>query len=93
MEVTEAAMLDFLMNKFMTAVVKYDDETQKLDSIDERMISFISSNYKKAYHYHAKGKSEDYKLYLRLLLATDYICGMTDSYAKRLYQELNAILP
>ena len=32
------------------------------------------------------------KLYLRLLLVTDYICGMTDSYAKRLYQELNAIV-
>ena len=30
------------------------------------------------------------KLYLRILLVTDYICGMTDSYAKRLYQELTA---
>ena len=39
-----------------------------------------------------KEKSEVYRLYLRLLLVTDYICGMTDSYAKRLYQELNAIM-
>ena len=39
-----------------------------------------------------KGKSEIEKLYLRLLLVTDYIWGMTDSYAKRLYQELNAIV-
>ena len=31
------------------------------------------------------------KLYLRLLLVTDFISGMTDSYAKRLYQELNGI--
>jgi len=29
---------------------------------------------------------------LRLLLVTDYICGMTDSYAKRLYQEMNGII-
>ena len=92
MEVTEAVMLDCLMDRFMAAVIKYDDETQKLNSIDERMVSFISSNYKKAYHYHARGRSEDYRLYLRILLATDYICGMTDSYAKRLYQELKAIL-
>lgn len=92
MEVTEAVMLDYLMDRFMAAVIKYDDETQKLNSIDERMVSFISSNYKKAYHYHARGRSEDYRLYLRILLATDYICGMTDSYAKRLYQELKAIL-
>ena len=28
----------------------------------------------------------------RLLLVTDYICGMTDSYAKDLYQELNGIV-
>ena len=47
---------------------------------------------KKAYRYHAEEKSEVYRLYLRLLLVTDYICGMTDSYAKRLYQELNAIM-
>jgi len=92
MEVAEGAMLNFLMDMFMNAVVKYDDKTQEMDSVSERMVSFISSNYKRAYHYHAQGKSEEERLYLRLLLATDYICGMTDSYAKRLYQELKAIL-
>ena len=34
------------------------------------------------------GKSEQEKLYLRILMLTDYISGMTDNYAKRLYQEL-----
>lgn len=92
MEVAEAAMIDFLMDKFVTAAIKYDDEKEKPDSIDRRMISFISSNYKRAYHYHAKDKTETEKLYLRLLLVTDYVCGMTDSYAKRLYQELKAIV-
>lgn len=92
MEVAEGAMIDFLMDKFVTAVVKYDDPGQKLGSTDLRMVSFISSNYKNAYHYHARGKSEIERLYLRLLLVTDYICGMTDSYAKRLYQELKAII-
>ena len=52
----------------------------------------VSDNYKSAYHHQAKGKSEGEKLYLRLLLVTDYVCGMTDSYAKRLYQEMNAII-
>ena len=32
-----------------------------------------------------------YKLYLRLLLVTDYISGMTDSFIKTLYQELTGI--
>ena len=88
MEVAEAAMIDFLMDKFVSAILKYDDKEQRLGTIDTRMVSFISSNYKNAYHFHARGKSDKYKLYLRLLLVTDYICGMTDSYAKRLYLSL-----
>ncbi|BDF35618.1 deoxyguanosinetriphosphate triphosphohydrolase-like protein [Lachnospiraceae bacterium] len=92
MEVAEAAMIDYLMDKFVTAVIHYDVPGQNLNSIDMRMVSFISSNYKNAYHYHAQGKSDAERLYLRLLLVTDYICGMTDSYAKRLYQELKAII-
>lgn len=92
MEVAEAVMIDYLMDRFVEPIIKYDDQEEKLGSIDARMVSFISSNYKNAYHYHAEGKSDAEKLYLRLLLVTDYICGMTDSYAKRLYQELKAIL-
>lgn len=92
MEVAEAVMIDYLMDRFVGPIIKYDDPKAELDSIDERMVYFISSNYKNAYHYHAKGKTDVEKLYLRLLLVTDYICGMTDSYAKRLYQELKAIL-
>ena len=91
MEVAESVILDFLMTKFVNAVIYYDTDV-KLSEIDKRMMSFISGNYKNAYHYHANGKSEEEKLYLRLLLVTDYICGMTDSYAKRLYQELNGII-
>ena len=91
MEVIESAILNFLMDRFVKAVIYYDVEDEKMDAIDERFISFISDNYKRAYHFHSQGKSEEEKLYLRLLLVTDYICGMTDSYAKRLYQELTGI--
>ena len=37
------------------------------------------------------GKSEVEKLYLRLLLATDFISGMTDSYSHRLYLDMVGI--
>ncbi|MEG2838842.1 MAG: deoxyguanosinetriphosphate triphosphohydrolase [Lachnospiraceae bacterium] len=91
LEVAESEIINVLMDRFMKAAIRYDtDET--MDSIDIRMMSFVSENYKNAYHYHGHGKSEEEKLYLRLLLITDYICGMTDSYAKRLYQELNGII-
>ena len=91
MEVAEAVILNFLMDKFVNAVLYYDTDI-KLGEIEKRIVSFISENYKSAYHKQAEGKDEDEKLYLRLLLVTDYICGMTDSYAKRLYQELNAVV-
>ncbi|MDR1800316.1 MAG: deoxyguanosinetriphosphate triphosphohydrolase [Lachnospiraceae bacterium] len=92
MEVAEGTMLNFLMDRFIRAAVLYTADDKSMDTLDQRMISFISGNYKRAYHFHAQGKSEEEKLYLRLLLVTDYICGMTDSFAKRLYQELNALI-
>ena len=91
MEVAESAILDNLMNKLVRAVLYYDTDVRQ-DTIDKRVVSFISDNYKNAYRLQAKGKSEAEKLYLRLLLVTDYVCGMTDSYAKRLYQEMNGII-
>ena len=91
MEVTESVMLSDLLDKFMTAIIKYDDPSQKLSSMDLRIVSFISDNYKQAYHCQAEGKTEAEKLYLRILLVTDYICGMTDSYAMRLYQEMRGM--
>lgn len=91
MEIAEGVILDFLMDKLVDAVLYYDTG-KKPTSMDKRVVSFISDNYINAYHHHAKGKSEAEKLYLRLLLVTDYVCGMTDSYAKRLYQELNGIV-
>ena len=91
MEVAESVILDFLMDKFVKAVLYYDTDVE-LGEIDKRVMTFISENYKSAYHCQAEGKTEEEKLYLRLLLVTDYICGMTDSYAKRLYQEMNAIV-
>lgn len=91
MEVAESVILNFLMDKFVQAALYYDTDA-KMGEIEKRMVSFISENYKNAYHKQAEGKDESEKLYLRLMLVTDYICGMTDSYAKRLYQELKAII-
>ena len=59
-------------------------------------MDLISSNYKRVYKLSAEGigdseNVEGEKLYLRRLLVTDSISGMTDHYAKSLYQELNGI--
>lgn len=91
MEVSESAVIDYLMERLVQAAL-YFDTKEKQGTIDRRVISFISDNYKNAYRIQSEGKSEAEKLYLRLLLVTDYVCGMTDSYAKRLYQEMNRII-
>ena len=91
MEVSESPILNDLMDKLVHAVLYFDTE-EPLDTIDKRVVSFISDNYKNAYKLQSAGKSEEEKLYLRLLLVTDYVCGMTDSYAKRLYQEMNGMI-
>lgn len=88
MEIAESRIINFLMDRLVHAVLYYDTEVAQ-ESIHARMVSLISDNYKNAYLRQSAGKSEAEKLYLRLMLVTDYICGMTDSYAKRLYQEMN----
>lgn len=91
MEVAESVIIHFLMDNLAEAFLYYDTDN-KMSSRAERLEALVSDNYKNAYHHQAEGKGEAEKLYLRFLLVTDYICGMTDSYAKRLYQELNALI-
>jgi len=89
-EISAGNILNFLLDRFVNAVIYYDTN-QKLSPLEDRLIHIISENYKQIYNLYTQGKREAEKLYLRLLLVTDFICGMTDSYAKSLYQELNGI--
>lgn len=90
LEISASTILEFLLDKFVGAAIYYDTD-HPLTDVQDKLITLISDNYKFAYRQYSKGKSPREKLYLRLMLVTDEICGMTDSYAKRLYQELNGI--
>lgn len=76
-----------LMSQFMSAAVLYDTE-YNMSFIERRTIDTVSDFYKSMYHEESQGKNEQEKLYLRMLMITDYISGMTDNYAKKLYQDL-----
>ncbi len=89
LEMKESIILNYLMELFIHAILKHD--TDQMNAMEKRVFSLISENYINTYRIQSKGKSEVEKLYLRLLLVTDYICGMTDSYALRLYQEIKGI--
>lgn len=80
-------IVTFLLERFIDALILYDTD-EKMSEIQEKYIDLLSRNYLNSYHIHSQGLPENEKLYLRLLLATDYISGMSDSFAKQLYQEL-----
>lgn len=82
-------VINSLLNQFMPAALVYDTE-ENATFIEQRTIDTVSEFYKSMYHSEAYKRNEQEKLYLRILMITDYISGMTDSYAKRLYQELFA---
>lgn len=90
LEIAAESIMSFLLEKLVAAVLYYDTE-EEITEVQRKWIALISDNYKAIYRIYSKDCSEAEKLYLRLLLVTDTICGMTDSYAKRLYQELRGI--
>lgn len=91
LEIGAEKILNFLLNEFVQAAIYYDTDV-KMTAVQEKLMSLVSENYMTIYRCYSKDKPETEKLYLRLLLVTDSICGMTDSYAKRLYQELSGIM-
>jgi len=90
LELMSNEILTFLMDRFMDALIVYDSE-EPMNEIQRKYIELLSKNYVDNYLRSARGKSDGEKLYDRLLLGCDFIAGMTDSYAKRLYQELRGI--
>ncbi|WP_156299306.1 deoxyguanosinetriphosphate triphosphohydrolase [Streptobacillus canis] len=69
---------------------KYEEEqlAELANRIEEEK---LEGNKKERLEQEYENKIYTYKLYLRLLLVTDYISGMTDSYIKTTYQELMGI--
>lgn len=90
LEIGADAIFRFLLDKFVDAAIRYDSD-EPMTAVQQKLMSLISDNYKAIYHIYADGKDEKEKLYLRLLLVTDEVCGMTDTYAKELYQEFSGI--
>ena len=89
-EIAANNILTYLLNKMVPAVLQYDRETPP-GLMEEKFLSLISENYLQVYEWSVSDKSDWQKVYNRILLATDTISGMTDSYARDLYTDLNGI--
>lgn len=90
LEIAAETILNALLDRFVGAVINYDTDVRMTD-VQEKLISLLSENYKQIYKIYSRDCDEYEKLYLRLLLVTDFICGMTDSHARQLYREFCGI--
>lgn len=90
LEVASDAIIGGLLDKFVPACLNFDTELEQ-QPVNKRLMDLISDNYRANYRREAEGKSEEERLYLRLLLVNDYICGMTDTFAKSMYYKFNGI--
>jgi len=91
LELSADTIITSLLDKFVPAVLYLDDKKRQ-SSANRKLVDLISENYKSDYYACRRENEPEYNLYLRFLMVTDYISGMTDSYAKNLYQELNGII-
>lgn len=84
-------IIDTLMDKLIPAVFN-SNWGNKSDDKDDLAYSLISKNYRFICELKCKGKAYDdpESVYSKLLLVTDFISGMTDSYAMDMYQLLTA---
>ena len=92
-EVSAQNILNFLLDKFVPAVVRFDG-FGKMTTQDKKVISLISPNHIEDYFKikQLENISDDGELlYHRILIATDFISGMTDGYAKSLYRKMSGI--
>lgn len=92
-ELSAQTMLEFLLDKFVPAVVKMDGHG-KMTTQDKKVLTLISKNYIDDYNKAKKidkitDKTE--LLYRRILIATDFISGMTDGYARALYRRISGV--
>lgn len=97
LEISSHKIINYFLENMVNAVLYYDPYKDgrifgSTSNLDTRFISIMSENYKECYKHYGKKQDDTRRLYLRLLLATDCICGMTDSYSKNLYQKLNGII-
>ncbi len=90
LEIAAEKILSNLLDIFIPSVINFDTDN-KLSPYSKKVLDLVSESHKHVYLECSDGLDEQEKLYLRLMMITDYISGMTDSYAKNLYKELNGI--
>ncbi|EHK2280453.1 dNTP triphosphohydrolase [Clostridium perfringens] len=99
LELVGDTVINGLLDIFVSALIKFNDKSNdkamhepKAKTREGKLYNLISPNFKYVcsldYEKEKKKKFEEIRIYDKLLLITDFISGMTDSYAVNLYKEL-----
>ncbi|GAA0135251.1 deoxyguanosinetriphosphate triphosphohydrolase [Paenibacillus sp. YSY-4.3] len=94
LELVGESVLSGLLDMFVDAIILVNTE-EGAKKKENKLFHLISENFRYVQKLDASGKPtrtiQDLSLYDRLLLITDFISGMTDSYAVDLYQRLSGL--
>lgn len=88
-ELSVDTMMTLLLDRTVGAALRFNTDFQRIT--DKHLITVLSEDYLKICEYSARNEDISQQAYLRLLLATDNICGMTDGYARQLYRDISGI--
>lgn len=88
LEILGRSIIHDLMSLFWDAVKNYNGSPLK-GGFAGRLYSVLSYDYRMVFEEaYASADSEETRQYARIQLVTDYVCGMTDSFACQLHKEL-----
>ena len=83
-ELSVSEMMNCLLERLSGAALRFETPQEKMT--DSKLINVRSENYVKICRSGWSSPGEE--MYSRLMLVTDYVCGMTDGFARQLFREL-----
>lgn len=87
LELMGRQVIQDLMDLFWEGAQKIENDGTTGKSFSGKLGSLMSSNYKRVFAHYVRENGLP-EAYHRLQLVTDYVCGMTDTFAKSLHSEL-----
>lgn len=90
-ELSGGQVIQGLLEMFVNAIIS--ENYKENGTKENKLYALISDSYKDIMIHSPTYRDDDRQpsLYDKLLLVTDFVCGMTDSYALELYRRLNGI--
>ena len=88
-ELSACAMMNLLLDSITGAALRFGTEEQRIT--DSNLMSLLPEEFLMVCRKSCEEKSNAEQAYLRLLLATDCVCSMTDGYARELFRTLSGI--